>query len=605
MENITNLPLTHLHESPTNPRKTFSAAGLQELADSLRSQGVMSPIVVRPHPTHLQPLHYEIVFGHRRFRAAQLAELAGIPAIIRNLSNEQAGLAQLHENLEREDVSPIEEAEAYKRLMTVHGVTAEALILQTGKSKSYIYGRLKLNALTPGVREACAQGLPTDVALKIARLPGEAIQLKALKLVSTKIDDKPGFVSMRDGIRIIDQQTFVTRLADKAIFDHATECASCPHRSDNDPDLLLALGAGACTDRPCFDSRTVAQYRRQVNEHAAKGLTVLLGAKAEAAVSQARWPLSYASDVSHFRIDRPASITATAITPNDTIAALLRLMGADHAPAITLAQTQPEQEPVELIESKHLPAIRAFFGVEDASAKTGSTPTPAARANLGGAADADDDEDNEEDSGDDHAHAGALPLPLTPEEEAVRRNWVEVLRASIRAAQTAPRTTEELRMIVGALIDLQDEIPDAIVAAFDWDDDLEELGAYRADVNWLLARLPEMSANQLAGLAVGLAMMQVPVNANNQGQRWAAQVALAKAYGVNPLDPSAPPAAPTPTPAAQAHPGANRVIRKNPALVNGELPLEDAEDGMQSSQLTPACAVGASAEGCALNTAGA
>lgn len=436
MEQITNLPLGNLHESPTNPRKSFGVAGLQELADSLRSQGVMSPIVVRPHPSPSLALHYEIVFGHRRFRAAQLAELDGIPAIIRQLTDEQAGLAQLHENLEREDVSPVEEAEAYKRLMTDHGVTAELLMTQTGKSKSYIYGRLKLNALAPAVRQACADGLPTDVALKIARIHPPSLQVKALAKMRNADDT---WLSVRQGLQVLDAMRHTIPLH-SAIFDPASICGSCQHRSDNDPDLLLALGTDVCTYANCFDDVTTATHDRRFTTHAAAGLPTFEGTDALAALAGSNWPASY-TDGRNYVDTHVCHRLMYAATYDETIAQLLQRMG-EIAPPIALAK-DPQGRIVDLLAIEHLPALQAFL----ASHAGASTPPSAARATQGGDADANDDDGD---------GLGKLPgaalttLPTTPEEIAAGNAWSPINAAIMRrAAATTRRTAADLATEAG------------------------------------------------------------------------------------------------------------------------------------------------------------
>src|SRR5580658_9835648 len=108
-----DVSLALLIESTTNPRRTFEEESLKELAESIRSQGVLSPLLVRP----VTDRAFEIVFGARRYRAAQLADAATVPVRIKNLTDAEALEAQLIENLQRRDVHPMEEAEGFKRLL--------------------------------------------------------------------------------------------------------------------------------------------------------------------------------------------------------------------------------------------------------------------------------------------------------------------------------------------------------------------------------------------------------------------------------------------------------------------------------------------------------
>jgi ParB/RepB/Spo0J family partition protein len=119
---ITNIAITHLDESPYNPRKIFNEASMQELAADIKAQGrVLSPLLVRPTNGAM----YQIVFGHRRYRAAEIAGLLEVPCMVRAMSDEEVKRAQISENLQREDVHPIEEAEGFQALMNDHGVTAD------------------------------------------------------------------------------------------------------------------------------------------------------------------------------------------------------------------------------------------------------------------------------------------------------------------------------------------------------------------------------------------------------------------------------------------------------------------------------------------------
>ena len=149
-----NLPLSILTESKTNPRRIFDEAALKELAESIRSQGVLSPLLVRP----LNERSFEIVAGARRYRAAQLAEAATVPVRIVNLTDAQALEAQLIENLQRRDLHPLEEAQGFRALLNleVPKYSIEQIAARTGKSPGYVAQRVKLTELTPEVIEAFA-----------------------------------------------------------------------------------------------------------------------------------------------------------------------------------------------------------------------------------------------------------------------------------------------------------------------------------------------------------------------------------------------------------------------------------------------------------------
>lgn len=179
------LPLAHLRPSQTKiqqqRRAHFDKNKLQELADSIKAQGQLQPILVRPllpEPGHqlVQPL-YEIIAGERRYLASKLAGLTTVDCVIRGLDDAQVLEAQLVENLQREDVNPLEEAEGYRELIDLKKIKAEDLGALVGKSRAYIYGRMKLLDLCPAARKTLEEGkIDASVALLIARIPDAEMQ---------------------------------------------------------------------------------------------------------------------------------------------------------------------------------------------------------------------------------------------------------------------------------------------------------------------------------------------------------------------------------------------------------------------------------------------
>jgi ParB family chromosome partitioning protein len=164
------LAIDSLHESITNPRRTFDEDKLYELAASIKQHGLIQPITVRPNENG-----FEIVAGARRYRAAQLAELFSIPARIVQIDDAQAIEWQLVENSQRVDVHPYEEAQGFQRLLDIPGYDVSALAEKSGKSVSHIYARLSLLQLIPAVAEAFTQErITARHANLIARLPQES-----------------------------------------------------------------------------------------------------------------------------------------------------------------------------------------------------------------------------------------------------------------------------------------------------------------------------------------------------------------------------------------------------------------------------------------------
>ena len=151
-----SLPVANLEPSPFQPRRAMAPEALAELADSIRQRGVLQPVLVRPHPD--RPSQYQIIAGERRWRAAQQAELHDIPVLIRSLTDSEAMAASLVENLQRQDLNPIEEAEGYRRLTEEFGLTQDRLGEAVGKSRSHLANMMRLLNLPASVRVAVEAG---------------------------------------------------------------------------------------------------------------------------------------------------------------------------------------------------------------------------------------------------------------------------------------------------------------------------------------------------------------------------------------------------------------------------------------------------------------
>ena len=150
------VPVGHIHPNPNQPRRHFDTETIQELADSIRENGILQPIVVRRHPERSSD--FEIVAGERRWRAAQLAQLHDVPVIIREFSDQQCLEVALVENVQRQDLNPLEEASAYERLTQEFEYSQEALAAAVGKSRSHVANTLRLLALPEGVKTLVSDG---------------------------------------------------------------------------------------------------------------------------------------------------------------------------------------------------------------------------------------------------------------------------------------------------------------------------------------------------------------------------------------------------------------------------------------------------------------
>ena len=149
-------PTGQLEPSPLQPRRNFDGEELDSLAESIRSNGILQPILVRPHPS--RPGIYEIVAGERRWRAAQIAKLHEVPVLERQLSDREVLEFAIVENVQRNDLSALEEAQGYRRLIDDFGRSQEELAQQVGKSRVHITNTLRLLKLPAAVQDLLQQG---------------------------------------------------------------------------------------------------------------------------------------------------------------------------------------------------------------------------------------------------------------------------------------------------------------------------------------------------------------------------------------------------------------------------------------------------------------
>jgi ParB family transcriptional regulator, chromosome partitioning protein len=155
-DGIQSIPVELLEPGPFQPRSRIDAGSLEELTESVRARGILQPLLARPHPR--EPGRYQIIAGERRWRSAQAAGLHEIPVLVRGLADAEAMAASLVENLQRQDLDPIEEAEGYQRLMREFGMTQDGLAQTVGKSRSHIANTLRLLNLPDTVKAEVRNG---------------------------------------------------------------------------------------------------------------------------------------------------------------------------------------------------------------------------------------------------------------------------------------------------------------------------------------------------------------------------------------------------------------------------------------------------------------
>jgi ParB family chromosome partitioning protein len=178
---VAAIPIDQIDANPFQPRSDFNVGELESLAESIRVQGVLQPILVRSHPT--APERYQIVAGERRFRAAMQAGLTEIPTILRDMDDSDAAVIALVENLQRQDLNAIEEAEGYQRLLVDFGLTHESLGYAVSKSRSHVGNTIRLLRLPePVLRDVRSGSLSSGHARALINAPNpEALADQVLK----------------------------------------------------------------------------------------------------------------------------------------------------------------------------------------------------------------------------------------------------------------------------------------------------------------------------------------------------------------------------------------------------------------------------------------
>ena len=163
--------------NPQQPRKHFDEKSLNELAQSISAQGVLQPLVVRKHPKF--PNQYELVAGERRWRALKQIDVAQVPVVLRNVSDNEILEVSLLENIQRENLTVIEEAQSYQDLLQIHGYTQEELAKKLGRDRSTIANMLRLLQLPSALKNDLETGrITSGHARSILSLPNEGVQLE-------------------------------------------------------------------------------------------------------------------------------------------------------------------------------------------------------------------------------------------------------------------------------------------------------------------------------------------------------------------------------------------------------------------------------------------
>lgn len=310
-DTIVQIPLRDIRESPTNPRSTYSEAAMAELTASVKEVGVMQPVLVRPVRPPIDPLtidYYELVYGHRRFRAAQGAELQTMPCTVRELGDSECAQLQAIENLQREDLTALDEGQGYAAYIKAHSISKDELAVRIGKSRTHVYNRLKLAALIPQAAQALQDGkIKAEVATLVARVP---VPLQAKALAEITAPDHPGrhgepapYRWVRD--RLLEKFSLDLSLAifasdDATLLPKAGACTTCPNRSGTCPEIygdVIALASMTahwmadkkgstlvCMDPECFAAKKKAHLVREAKALEDNGAFVVTGNAAKNAI---------------------------------------------------------------------------------------------------------------------------------------------------------------------------------------------------------------------------------------------------------------------------------------------------------------------------------
>lgn len=253
------LDLKKIKVGKNNPRKTFDDNSLKELSESIKSKGVLQPILVRPYGKA-----FELVCGERRYKASVLAGIVSIPANIRNLTDDEAFEAQIVENLERKDVHPLEEVEAFRRMLDSKKYTIADIAAKMVKPEAFIAGRLKLVDLIEPIKVDFVKGyLGIGHATLIAKCDSEKQQGIYSDAKPWREGDESNYGTYQDlkeGIRddALDLTDAAFSLTECNLYKGGIgACSVCPKRSTANPVLFSEFqDEDICFDEKCFDEKT-------------------------------------------------------------------------------------------------------------------------------------------------------------------------------------------------------------------------------------------------------------------------------------------------------------------------------------------------------------
>ena len=223
------LPISQVESCASQPRKQFDPDALADLADSIRQHGIIQPLTVRK----LQSGYYQIIAGERRWRAARMAGLSQVPVVVIEADDRKAMELAMIENLQREDLNPMEEAEGYHTLMEQYGLTQEETSQRVGKSRSAVANALRLLNLCKAVRELVEEGKLTG---------GHA---RALVPLTADVQQKAAAIIVKDDLSVRQTELLVKKLTAEKPDKPAKDATSVDYAAEAARELGERLG------RPC------------------------------------------------------------------------------------------------------------------------------------------------------------------------------------------------------------------------------------------------------------------------------------------------------------------------------------------------------------------
>ncbi|GFO72144.1 ParB family transcriptional regulator, chromosome partitioning protein [Bathymodiolus japonicus methanotrophic gill symbiont] len=251
--NASTLPVEHLQRGKYQPRKDIDPERLQELAESIKVQGIVQPIVVREVGYN----RYEIIAGERRWRAGQLAGLADVPVLIKDIDDRAAIAISLIENIQREDLNPLEESGAFHRLIDEFDLTHQQVAEAVGKSRAAVTNLLRLNDLQSEVKGLLTEGMlgmgharallslePEKQIVLAKRVAEESLSVRVTeKLVHDAQQDKPennAHISVQGHERVIDRDT---RRLQEAMTDFLGAKTTIKHKQNGQGSVVISYNS--------------------------------------------------------------------------------------------------------------------------------------------------------------------------------------------------------------------------------------------------------------------------------------------------------------------------------------------------------------------------